>query len=154
MTTTYEILGLDSAVTMNDMDVPGYDPTKFGLVIPVLNADGSREAIFQRSDGDPDHPTSVRVGVYPPKNGGGVTNISVKLQTWSKTVFDDGTEAYDPQTFTFASSGKRQGGVTDVADYRVAVLNLISWVLPLFTGTGYDEAILKLMFGIVDIKTS
>lgn len=154
--TTYSILGIDETVTMNDMDVPGYDPTKYSLIVPVLTPDGGREAVYQRAEGDPDHPVVVRVGVYPPKggNGNGNTNISVKISTWDKVVYDDDTEEYWPKTFTFASSGRVQGGICDIADYRAAVCNLISWVLPLLTGTGYDEALLKLMFGVVDIKTT
>lgn len=150
MATTYSIIGIDEATPFTDFDLLAKDPTKFGQIDVQVLKDGGREAVYQRTVGDADHPMIVRVGYYPQNNGG--ANVSVKISTFAKAAFDDSTESFKPVTATLATSVPFGGGTVDNADYLALIQNLLSWLIPSITAGAADStAVAKLQFGVVDI---
>lgn len=150
MSNTYSIIGIDEATKFTDFDLMAKDPTKWSLVDVQVLANGGRESVYQRVDGEPDYPATCRVGFYPNKAGG--SNVSVKISTFGKVVHDDATIEFKPLTATLASTVPYGGGTCDNADYAALIQNLLSWMIPSVTGGNADlTALAKLQFGIVDI---
>lgn len=123
ITTTIEHVGNDE-VSITKFHCPDF--TEYRVVNTDFRADGGRETVYQRAEGDPEHPCLVRLGYFPPKNSGN-TNISLKISTWVKRSDSvTGSETWLPVTGTLATS-MPYGGIPDGQDYADLLQNLLSW---------------------------
>lgn len=126
MTITTEIVHVDN----NEVDIDKFhvpDFTEYRVVNSDFNiVSGGRETVYQRAEGDPEHPCLVRLGYFPPKNGSN-TNISLKISTWVKRSDSvSGVETWLPCTATLATS-MPYGGVPDAQDYADLLQNALAW---------------------------
>lgn len=120
----------------------------FVLIDTTAKPDGSREALYQRVVGndDIDHPASIRVGYYP--KAGGV-NFSVKYSTYVKQT-TDGVDRFDPCVGTLALQLPEGGLSIEGIDHFLQ--NIITWLLPINTGTDsfMTGGIDLLKFGVIN----
>lgn len=80
-----------------------------------LKPDGSRETLYQIIGTDPEHPASLRVGIYP---GKARTNISMKYMYWMCSTSGDGVEVWTQETDTFATSVASPTGFSNGTDWE------------------------------------
>jgi hypothetical protein len=133
------------------------DPSDFTLLDVSYGDDGSREALYQRIDANPDYPMTVRIGYYPKASSGGnpaTFNVSVRINTFVKKDAGETTEEVQAASAVLAWTMPWLA-VPDATDIFNLAGNLFSWVVPdVATGALADDFIDKLQYGIVDIDLS
>lgn len=152
MSITKAVIDVDSAVKAAMNWTPA-DKSDFVVVDTKVTGE-NREAIYQRAiDADEvDFPSSIRQGYYPKTSGGeSSANHSTKFNTWIRVTDSvTGEVKLKPLTVTLALSGPGMTGGLDATDLMTAVMNTVSWVLPLNEGMVSNKALLLLMRGIVN----
>lgn len=127
------------------------DKSDFVLIDTVVNGE-NRDAVYQRVlDVDSlELPSTVRVGFYPKS---GSSNRSVKAVYYVETSDSVlGTVTYEPLTITIAISGPGRSGGLDATNFRPALCNTASWLLPM-GAVGADflaDACTVLQHGVVN----
>lgn len=145
------VIGLDA----DNQDITLFscaDKTKY-VLIDSKNEGNGRESLYQRADGNPEYPASVRVGHYPnPKglDGFGLTNISFKFSTFVE--YDDGVNApvYRPCAATLAWTMPGSAGVVDNATQLKFLQNLLSFALHIDAGVVDADVLDELKYGITN----
>lgn len=151
MATTYTFDGndLDAEAVVNLYEI---DRATFSLVGQTEKANGGREALYLRTDGNPAFPVTIRQGFYP-KNGdqGGEVSLSTRMNFWVHKLEDGVVVASKPASFVL-SSNMPFGAVPDVNLYWTMLSNLFTWLLPVVeeTDTFSNVEIQKLRFGVVN----
>lgn len=120
-----------------------------GVVVDVFNEDllsrqvtertpnGGIETVYRFAKADVEHPTTIRVGVYPPAGKGKTFSVSGKLTTWKKAVNGDNTEEWSPKIYTIAISDG-DGTAQGEANYDVMFLLALTRFL---TGTVLESGV-------------
>lgn len=121
---------------------------------PLVQANGTRETIYQKLDGDPDWPLSVRIGVYPApraNDGIGKVNASTKLSTFVEFLdTQTNVTSYFPCNMTLAWEMPGNSCIPDSTMMLHMIQNLVSFMLPLVAGE-FDATVLdEMLYGITD----
>jgi len=130
------------------------DKATYVLVDTTALPSGAREAVYQKTDGDSEHPMSERLGVYPnakANDGFGKVNTSSRMTSYLE-ILDTvtGIASYYPCACVIAFEFPGNSPIPNVADAMAMLQNNASFLLPLVAGEFASDVLEQLQFGVVN----
>lgn len=153
MATTIDFLN-PVGVTTNDITAFPCFPKDKLIVIDTLTKEetGTREVVYQLTEGSDEYPLTVRVGRYvnaKANNNVGKTNVSLKLTDFAQKAVDGEIMWTLPTDLTIAWGVPGISGVIDKADLIKRLAAAFTLLVPVVAGVLTDAAMTEIGFGVL-----